>query len=78
MSAATDQQLHCHHCQRWLGETSQSLVFVGMFKDPHDRQRVEGARDTYRCKSCGWVNVFQSQANAAMRDYRHDIQLKAS
>ncbi len=65
------QQLHCHHCQRWIGETSQSLVFVGMFKDPRDRERVEGHRDTYRCPSCKWSNVFQSPAAATFRDYRH-------
>lgn len=73
MSQPSGQQLHCHHCQRWVGETSQSLVFVGMFKAPHDRARVDGARDVWRCKSCGWVNVFQP---AAVRDYR-DIELKA-
>ena len=70
-------QLHCHHCQRWLGESPHSLTFVGMFKDPRDREHVPGPRHTYRCKSCGWVTVFQSTANAAMRDYRQDITLKA-
>jgi len=69
------EQLHCHHCQRWLGETSESLMFVGMFKDPRQRERLSDPRDTYRCASCKWVNVFQSSANAATRDYR-DVELK--
>jgi len=78
VSQPSTVELRCHHCTQWLGETSHSLVFVGMFKAPQDRHRVPAPRDTYRCKGCGWVNVFQSSANAATRDYRHDIQLKAS
>ena len=68
-------QLHCHHCQRWLGEARESLTFVGMFKDPRDRELVQGPRSTYRCKSCAWSNVFQSAANDATRDYRA-VELK--
>ena len=77
MSHPASVQLHCHHCQRWLGEARDSLTFVGMFKDPRQRERVEGPRDTYRCKSCGWANVFQSPANAAIREWRDGIELKA-
>jgi len=44
-----------------MGETSSSLTFVGMFKRPEDRSMVEAPRDTWRCKSCGWVNVFQAE-----------------
>ncbi len=69
----TTVELRCHHCTQWLGETSRSLVFVGMFRDPRQRDRVEGARDSYRCKGCGWLNIFQ----AATRDYRA-IEIKAS
>ena len=68
-------QLHCHHCQRWLGECRESLTFVGMFKDPRERERVSEPRDTYRCKSCGWANVFLATANAALRDWRA-VELK--
>ena len=77
MTQPASVQLHCHHCSTWLGETASSLVFVGMFKDPRERERVQEPRDTYRCKRCGWANVFQTQANATMRDYR-SIDLKAS
>ncbi len=69
-------ELHCHYCVRWVGDTSQALVFVGMFKDPHDRYRLSHPRDTYRCKSCGWVNIFRPREVEA-RDYR-SIELKAS
>lgn len=68
-------QLRCHHCTQWLGETSQSLSFTGMFHAPQDREWVEGQRDTYRCKGCGWVNVFKPVANAAMRDWRN-VEIK--
>ena len=78
MTQPSSVELRCHHCTQWLGETSRSLVFVGMFKSPQDRQRVDGPRDTYRCKGCGWVNVFQGTASAAIRDYRANIELKAS
>ena len=71
----TSVQLHCHHCQRWLGESSDPLTFVGMFKDPRERERVGGPRDTYRCKSCGWANVFQT-AQGAVREWRPGIELK--
>jgi hypothetical protein len=67
VSQPASVQLHCHHCQRWLGEARESLTFVGMFKDPRDRERLAEPRDTYRCKSCGWANVFQT---AAVRDWR--------
>jgi hypothetical protein len=71
-------QLHCHHCQRWLGETSQSLTFAGMFKDPRHRERLAEPRDTYRCKSCGWANLFVAAADAPIREWRAGIDLKAS
>ena len=67
-------QLRCHHCGGWLGESSNSLTMVGIFKNPPDREYVAPPRETYRCKGCGWVNVFQVPA---VRDYRN-IELKAS
>ena len=65
--------IRCHHCGdgRLIGETSQTLAFVGMFKYIRDCGMVDGQRDTYRCRSCGWCNVFQPAA----QDYR-DIELK--
>jgi hypothetical protein len=72
---APSVQLHCHHCSTWLGESRESLTFVGMFKDPRERERVPQPRDTYRCKRCGWVNVFQA-TDAAVRDWRADVEIK--
>jgi hypothetical protein len=51
--------LLCHHCSHWMGESSEPLEFLGMFKNPSDRNRVDGPRSSWRCKSCGWVNVFR-------------------
>lgn len=38
------------------------LDFVGMFKDPRDRAMLPEPRDSYRCKSCGWINCFRPAA----------------
>lgn len=54
-------QINCHHCTRWIGESRTPLTFAGMFKEPQDRSRIDEPRDTYRCKSCGWVNVFREE-----------------
>jgi hypothetical protein len=75
MSQPTSVQLHCHHCSTWIGEAREALTFVGMFKDPRERERVASPRDTWRCKRCSWVNVFQSQA-APVREWRDGIELK--
>ena len=69
-------QLRCHHCQRWIGESSAAVVFVGMFKDPKDRELIPVPRDTYRCSSCKWVNVFRAD-NAAPQSWRQ-VELKQS
>jgi hypothetical protein len=74
---ATSVQLHCHHCSTWLGEAREALTFVGMFKDPRERERVPGPRDTYRCKRCGWANVFQAP-DTAPRHWREGIDLKGA
>jgi hypothetical protein len=55
-------QIHCHHCKQWLGESSQVMRLIGLFEAPRDRARVEGARDSWHCKKCGWVNVFRPAA----------------
>ena len=68
-------ELRCHHCTRFLGESSTALTFVGMFKDPRERERVSVPRDTWRCKSCGWCNVFQVTDTPA-REWRDGIDLK--
>lgn len=73
---ATSVQLHCHHCSTWLGETAASLTFVGMFKDPRERERISEPRDTYRCKRCGWANVFHAQGTETAREWREGIELK--
>lgn len=52
------QQVHCHRCKQWLGESSRVLELVGLFKDPRQRERVAEPRDTWRCRACGWANVF--------------------
>jgi hypothetical protein len=71
-------RLRCHHCgQSFLGESSSALVFVGMFKDPRERERITAPRDTYRCKSCGWANVFQAP-DTAPRHWRDGIELKGA
>jgi hypothetical protein len=67
-------QLRCHHCKQWLGESSVPLELVGMFKDPRQRERVEEPRDSWRCKACGWVNVFQ--APGATSGSWRDVEVK--
>jgi hypothetical protein len=69
--------LRCHHCTKLMGEASRPLVFMGMFRLPQDRAYKPAPRDTYRCKGCGWVNVFQPEDTLG-RGYRGDIELKAS
>lgn len=54
-------ELRCHHCTHALRGTKYPAVFVGMFKPIGQRVYV-GPGDTYRCKGCGWVNVFQPPA----------------
>jgi hypothetical protein len=77
MTPPVTGELRCHHCTQWLGETSRSLAFVGMFKDPRQRERVAAPRDTWRCKSCGWANVFQAP-DTAPRQWRDGIDLKGA
>lgn len=62
------QQLRCHHCKQWLGESSQPLELVGLFKDPRQRERIQIPRDTWRCRACGWANVFAPAASGSWRD----------
>ena len=77
MTQPASVQLHCHHCQRWLGESRETLTFAGMFRDPRQRERISEPRDTWRCKSCGWANVFVV-LGTAVREWRDGIELKAS
>lgn len=67
LSAAQSVQLHCHHCTTWLGESESPLTFVGMFKDPQDRNYLPAPRNTYRCKRCGWVTVFWGGGGGGVR-----------
>lgn len=61
-------QLRCFHCGAWMGESSRTLTFMGMFQSPPDRRLVPEPRDTYRCKSCGWANVFRAVMPAKYRE----------
>lgn len=69
-------KIHCHRCQRLIGESSASaLTFVGMFKSMQDRHNVEGQRDTWACKGCGWVTVFQPEGSTSGNGWR-GVELK--
>ena len=70
-------QLYCHHCSQWVGESSDPVTLVGMVRDPRDRNLVPSPRNTWRCKSCGWVNIFRVVAVPAphVPDWR-TVELK--
>lgn len=51
--------LRCHNCTAFVGEARQPMEMVGVFRRPHERERIEGPRDTWRCGKCGWTTVFQ-------------------
>jgi len=53
-----------------MGESREPMELVGMFKAPRDVEAVPGPRDTWRCKSCGWANVFRP-----ISDWR-DVEVK--
>lgn len=55
-------QLHCHRCKQWLGESSRPVELVGLFKEPRQREIIAVPRETWRCKACGWANVFVGAA----------------
>ena len=69
-------QLQCHHCGKWVGESRTPMEFVGMFKDPRDRTQLPEPRDTYRCKSCSWVTVFRPVSLNGERTPWRAIELK--
>jgi hypothetical protein len=52
-------ELRCHHCSSWLGESREPLKHRGSFETPRDREVLPEPRDSWRCKGCGWVNVFR-------------------
>jgi phage FluMu protein Com len=60
-------QLRCHHCSHWVGESSSPVEFAGMFRSLRDRVFVEEPRTTFQCRHCKWVNVFRPTANPAQR-----------
>lgn len=60
-------QIYCTECTRWVGEASHALEYVGKFKDRKERRTVPEPRDTYLCKSCGWVMVFRPKPELAMQ-----------
>jgi hypothetical protein len=51
--------LRCHRCSAWIGEARESMELVGLFQKPRDREHIPEPRDAWRCKGCGWVNVFK-------------------
>lgn len=53
------QQLRCHRCSAWIGESPGPMELVGIFKNARDRECLPGPRSSWRCKGCGWVNVFE-------------------
>lgn len=75
--AIQSTQLHCHYCTHWLGESSESVQFVGMFQRPKDREKVPEPRDTYRCGSCRWVNVFRRMEGRSSVDWQR-MELKTA
>lgn len=52
-------EIRCHHCgNKWIGESSRVMRFVGQVESPRLRELAIGPRDSWRCKSCGWVSIF--------------------
>lgn len=76
MSEQENFQLRCHHCSSWIGEAQQAMQLVGVFKSPRDRERIEGPRDTWRCKGCGWVNVFHPMNDTRQASSWRDVEIK--
>lgn len=65
--------IRCHRCKQWIGESREEMELVGLFKDPRECERLPAPRDTWRCKACGWANVFRPVAATAYRK----LELKA-
>lgn len=56
--------VRCHRCSKWIGEAHEPVELVGLFRDPQDRHNIPAPRQTFRCKSCMWTNVFRVVASA--------------
>ena len=69
-------QLRCHNCSSWLGEAREPMKFRGCVESPKDREYVAGPRDTWRCKGCGWSNIFGPFTEAEAR--KAAIEMKRS
>lgn len=67
-------QLRCHHCKQWLGEAPGPMELVGLFKDTYAVEQVTPPRYTWRCKACGWANVFRTAATG-LASWR-EVELK--
>ena len=50
--------IYCQHCARWIGDTSEQVRLVAVYRRAPDRARVPPPRSTWQCKDCGCVNVF--------------------
>jgi hypothetical protein len=68
--------IHCHKCSAWIGEASGPMEVVGVFKVARDSDRIPAPRQTWRCKGCGWVNVFHASKTERHGSWR-DVELKA-
>ena len=71
--------VHCHRvaCGVWIGESREPLEFSGVFRSAKEREHIPAPRYSWRCKGCGWTNIFRPASPVAVtgRDGRR-IELK--
>jgi len=53
------QELRCHRCSHFMGESSEPVEFTGLFKRTRDRAKIAEPRSAWLCPSCGWTNTFR-------------------
>lgn len=68
-------EIRCHRCSSWIGEAKDPMELVGIFKVVRDVELIRAPRNTWRCKSCGWANVFRVAEPAGNGKWR-DVELK--
>ena len=49
--------LRCRNCNRWLGESTEPLIFIEHVRKSAD-VHIRPPRDLRFCKNCNCVNVF--------------------
>lgn len=52
--------LRCDRCDAFLGEAAELMRLVGVFKAARDTEHVDPPRYSWRCKGCGWINIFRA------------------